>query len=66
MAGHKRGILYQQLGGRHKGNSNIHKNLDEFEIRPDPTLDLKVTCPCASKKSMLPLFMPPTLKNNVS
>ena len=27
------------------GNDNIHKSLDEFEIRPDPTTDHRVSCP---------------------
>ena len=27
------------------GNYDIHKSLDEFEIRLDPTQDHKVTCP---------------------
>ena len=26
------------------GNNDIHKSLDEFEIRPDPTPDHRVTC----------------------
>ena len=34
----------------------MHKSLDEFEFRPDPTTDLGVSWPWASKKSMLPLF----------
>ena len=27
------------------GNDDIHKSLDEFEIRPDPTTDHRVSCP---------------------
>ena len=27
----------------------MHKSLDEFEFRPDPTTDLGVSCPWASK-----------------
>ena len=27
------------------GNNDIHKSLDEFEIRPDPTKDYGVSCP---------------------
>ena len=27
------------------GNGNIHKSLDEFEIRPDPTTDHRASCP---------------------
>ena len=27
------------------GNDDIHKSLDEFEIRPDPTPDHRATCP---------------------
>ena len=27
------------------GNNNIHKSLDEFEIRPDPTMDHRASCP---------------------
>ena len=38
------------------GNDDIHKSLDEFEISPDPTTDHRVSCPWASKTSMLPLF----------
>ena len=39
------------------GNEDVHKSLDEFEFQPDPTTDLGVSCPLASKKSMLPLFL---------
>ena len=38
-------------------NEDMHKSLDEFEFRPDPTTDLGVRCTWASKKSMLPLFL---------
>ena len=27
------------------GNDDIHKSLDEFEIRPGPSTDHRVTCP---------------------
>ena len=27
------------------GNDDIHKSLDDFEIRPDPTTDHRVSCP---------------------
>ena len=27
------------------GNEDMHKSLDEFEIRPDPTTDYGVSCP---------------------
>ena len=27
------------------GNDDIHKSLHEFEIRPDPTTDNRVSCP---------------------
>ena len=27
------------------GNDKIHKSLDEFEIRPDPTTDERFSCP---------------------
>ena len=27
------------------GNEDIHKSLDEFEFRPDPTIDYGVSCP---------------------
>ena len=27
------------------GNDDIHKGLHEFEIRPDPTTDNRVSCP---------------------
>ena len=27
------------------GNDDIHKSLDEFEIRPDQTTDHRVSCP---------------------
>ena len=33
----------------------MHKSLDEFEFRPDPTTDYGVSCPWASKKSTSPL-----------
>ena len=32
------------------GNDDIHKSLHEFEIRPDPTTDNRVSCPLASEK----------------
>ena len=28
----------------------IHKSLDEFEFRPYPTTDYRVSCPCVMKK----------------
>ena len=31
-------------------NEDMHKSLDEFEFRPDPTTDYGVSCPWASKK----------------
>ena len=31
------------------GNNDIHKSLDEFEIRPDLTADYRVNCPLPSK-----------------
>ena len=34
----------------------MHKSLDEFEFRPDPTIDYGVSCPWASKKLTSPLF----------
>ena len=37
----------------------MHKSLDEFEFRPDPTTDYGVSCPWASKKSTSPLFSSP-------
>ena len=39
------------------GNDDINKSLDEFEIRPDPIRDRRVSCSLASKKSMLPLLL---------
>ena len=27
------------------GNDDIHKSLNEFQIRPDPTMDYGVGCP---------------------
>ena len=27
------------------GNEDMHKSLDEFEFRPDPTTDNRVSCP---------------------
>ena len=27
------------------GNEDMHKSLDEFELRPDPTTDYGVSCP---------------------
>ena len=32
------------------GNYDIHKSLDEFEIRLNPTTDYGVSCPLASEK----------------
>ena len=31
------------------GNDDIHKSLDELEIRPDPTTDHRVSCPQTSE-----------------
>ena len=39
------------------GNDDIHKGLDEFEIRSDPTTDHRVSCPKASEKLMFPFFL---------
>ena len=33
-------------------NDDIHKSLNEFEIRLDPTMDYGVGCPCASRLIM--------------
>ena len=33
------------------GNDEIHKSLNEFGIRRDPTMDYGVGCHCASEKS---------------
>ena len=30
----------------------IHESLDEFKFRPDTTTNLRVICPCVSKKMM--------------
>ena len=35
----------------------MHKSLDEFEIRLDPTTDHRVSCPLASEKLMFPFFL---------
>ena len=32
-------------------NEGIHKSLDEFKIRPDPTMDDGISCSGASEKS---------------
>ena len=29
-------------------NDDMYKSLDEFEIRPDPTMDYRAYCPCTS------------------
>ena len=39
------------------GNDDIHKSLDEFEIRPDLTTDHRASCPLASEKLMFPFFL---------
>ena len=39
------------------GNDNIDNSLDEFEIQSDLIRDHRVSCSCASKKSMLSLFL---------
>ena len=48
------------------GNDDMHKSLEEFEIRPDLTTDCGVSCPLASEKNphrlimgkmVLPLFL---------
>ena len=31
--------------------------LDEFEIRPEPTMDHRGSCPLASEKLMFPFFL---------
>ena len=43
------------------GNDDIHKSLDEFEIRPDPTTDYGVSCPWASEKNPHVLIMVKTV-----
>ena len=35
----------------------MHKTLDEFKFKPDPTIDCGVTCPCATGKSMYNVFV---------
>ena len=35
-------------------NDGIYKSLDEFEIRPDPIRDHRVSCSSASKKRCCP------------
>ena len=39
------------------GNDDIHKSLDKFEIRPDPTTDHKVSCPLASEELIIPFSL---------
>ena len=39
------------------GNDDIHKSLNEFEIRRDPTMDYGVGCPGASEKKSHRLIM---------
>ena len=39
------------------GNDDIHKSLDEFEIRPDLTTHHRVSCPKASEKLKFPFFL---------
>ena len=39
------------------GNDDIHKSLDEVEIRPDPTTNHRVSCPLASVKLIFPFFL---------
>ena len=38
------------------GNDDIHKSLNEFEIRPDPTTDHRGSCHLASEKLRFPFF----------
>ena len=38
-------------------NKDMHEMLDEFEFKPDPTIDCGVTCPWASGKSMYNVFV---------
>ena len=33
-------------------NDDVHKNLNEFEVRRDPTMDYEVGCPWASEKKI--------------
>ena len=35
----------------------MHKSLDEFEIRPDPTTHHRVSCPYVSEKVKFPFFL---------
>ena len=37
------------------GNNDIHKSLNEFEIRQDPTMDYGVCCPRVSEKNPIDL-----------
>ena len=39
------------------GNDDIHKSLDEFEIRPELTNDHRVSCLQASEKLIFPCFL---------
>ena len=37
------------------GNHDIHKSLNEFQIRRDPTMDYGVGCPLVSEKNPIGL-----------
>ena len=50
-------VVLDQIRFMLAGNDDIHKSLDEFKIRTDPTADHRVSCPLASKKLMLLLFL---------
>ena len=38
------------------GKKDMHKSLDEFEIKPDPTIDFGVTCHWASENQCITLL----------
>ena len=47
--------IFDQIHFLHAGNNDIHKSLNEFEIRRDPTMDYGVGCPLASEKNPIDL-----------
>ena len=38
-------VVFDRILFIHAGSDDIHKSLDEFEIRPNLTTDYRVSCP---------------------
>ena len=50
---HISSVVFDHILIIHAVNENTHNSLVVFEIRPDPTTDLGVSCPCVSEKFLI-------------